>query len=87
MKIIEIRALRGPNYYSRHPVIFMKLDIQELEMKPTNLVPGFKDNIVLMIPTMHKHKCSVGTVGGFYERLIRGTWAGHVVEHVAAGLR
>lgn len=87
MKTIEIRALRGPNYYSRHPVIFMKLDIQELEMKPTNLVPGFKDNIALMIPTMHKHKCSVGTVGGFYERLIRGTWAGHVVEHVALELQ
>lgn len=87
MEIIEMRALRGPNYYSSDPVILMKLDLHELEIKPTDLVPEFKENIALMIPTLYDHECSPGKAGGFYERLIRGTWAGHVVEHVALELQ
>src|SRR6056297_587053 len=87
MKIIEMRALRGPNYYSRHPVIFMQLDLQELEKKPTDMVHGFKENMEKMMPSLYEHKCSPGREGGFFERLIRGTWAGHVVEHVALELQ
>jgi cyanophycin synthetase len=87
MKIIEMRALRGPNYYSRLPVIFMQLDIQELETKPTDMVPDFKDNLARMMPSLYEHKCSPGRVGGFFERLISGTWASHVVEHVAIELQ
>lgn len=87
MKIIEMRAIRGPNYYSRHPVIFMRLDLEELEKKPTDEIPGFKDNLAMMMPSLQQHKCSPGRVGGFYERLIRGTWAGHVIEHVALELQ
>lgn len=87
MKIIEKRALRGPNYYSKHPVIFIKIDLEELEMKPTDMVLGFKENLEEMIPSLYEHKCSPGRKGGFFERLTRGTWAGHVVEHVALELQ
>lgn len=87
MEIIEIKALRGPNYYSRHPVILMKIDIKELEIKPTDLVPNFKENLDFMLPTLKNHKCSPGRIGGFYERIKRGTWAGHVVEHIAIELQ
>jgi cyanophycin synthetase len=87
MKIIEMRAIRGPNYYSKHPVIFMQLDIEELEAKPTDMVPEFKDNLASMMPSLHEHRCSPGKVGGFYERLVTGTWAGHVVEHVSLELQ
>jgi len=87
MKINDMRALRGPNYYSRHPVIFMQLDLLELEDKPTDKVKRFKDQLYSMMPSMYQHKCSIGTVGGFFERLDRGTWAGHVVEHVALELQ
>lgn len=87
MKIMEIRAIRGQNYYSRHPVIFMKLDIGELEKKPTDIVAGFKENIENMMPSLYEHTCSPGRIGGFFERLERGTWAGHVVEHVAIELQ
>lgn len=66
MKINEIRALRGPNYYSNSPVILMELDIGELEHKPTNLVPNFKDNIMEMLPTLYEHTCSLGVLGGFF---------------------
>lgn len=87
MKINELRALRGPNYYSNDPVIFMQLDLQELEMKPTNLVSDFKTNLEEMLPSLYEHKCSIGSVGGFFERVSTGTWAGHVVEHIALELQ
>lgn len=87
MKINDIRAIRGPNYYSKHPVIFMQLDIEQLESKPTNLVVNFKNNLAKMMPSLVAHRCSPNKVGGFFERLVSGTWAGHVVEHVALELQ
>jgi len=51
------------------------------------MVHGFKENMEKMMPSLYEHKCSPGREGGFFERLIRGTWAGHVVEHVALELQ
>lgn len=87
MNILESRALRGPNYFHRKPVILLKVDIEDLEQKPTDLVSGFKDNLEEMIPTMIEHTCSPGVRGGFFERIERGTWAGHVAEHIALELQ
>ncbi|MGA1793486.1 MAG: cyanophycin synthetase [Thermoplasmatota archaeon] len=87
MKILEIRALRGPNYYSRYPTIFMKLDIGELEERPTDKVPDFRKRLEGLIPTLIEHRCSPGYRGGFLERVDNGTYAGHVVEHVAIELQ
>ncbi|MDX1711933.1 MAG: cyanophycin synthetase [Rhodovibrionaceae bacterium] len=87
MKILEHRALRGPNYYSRYLTIFMRLDIEELEERPSDQVPGLVDRLRELIPSIYEHRCSVGTPGGFLERLERGTYAGHVVEHVAIELQ
>ncbi|MBB3190388.1 cyanophycin synthetase [Halomonas cerina] len=87
MNILEHRALRGPNYYSRYLVIFMRLDIGELEERPSDTVPGIVERLLGLLPTLQEHRCSVGRPGGFVERLVRGTWAGHVVEHVAIELQ
>jgi cyanophycin synthetase len=87
MNILEHRALRGPNYYSRYPAIFMRLDIGDLEERPSDTVPGIVERITALLPTLQEHRCSVGRPGGFLERLERGTWAGHVVEHVAIELQ
>ncbi|MWJ26950.1 cyanophycin synthetase [Halomonas sediminis] len=87
MNILEHRALRGPNFYSRYPTIFMRLDIGELEERPSDTVPGIAERITELLPTLYEHRCSVGRAGGFLERLERGTWAGHVVEHVAIELQ
>lgn len=87
MNILAHRALRGPNYYSRYPAIFMRLDIGELEETPSDLVPGIVERTSALLPTLQEHRCSVGRPGGFLERLARGTWAGHVVEHVAIELQ
>jgi len=87
MKIREIRALRGANYFSRHKSIYMELDIGDLEDRPTDELEGFNERLKELIPSLVEHRCSVGTRGGFFERLERGTWAGHVVEHIAIELQ
>ena len=73
MEIREIRALRGANYYSRYPVIFMQVDLGELEEKPSDTIPGFKARIEKILPSLNEHQCSFGYRGGFFERLDRGT--------------
>ncbi len=85
MKIIETKALRGPNYWSnyRKKLIVMKLDLEELEQSPTDKIPGFAERLEAMIPTMVSHRCSKNHAGGFFERVKEGTWMGHVVEHIA----
>jgi len=85
MNIREIRAMRGPNYWSirRHKLIVMTLDLEEYEQKPTNKIDGFRERLESMFPGMYEHRCSVGTAGGFFQRVEEGTWMGHVIEHIA----
>ena len=85
MKIVEIKILKGPNYWSvrRPKLIQMKLDLEELEQQPTNKIDGFKERLEKMFPSMIEHRCSIGTRGGFFERVTEGTWMGHVIEHIA----
>lgn len=85
MEIREIRAMRGPNYWSirRHKLIVMTLDLQEYEQMPTNKIDGFLERLKVMFPGMYEHRCSVGTAGGFFQRVEEGTWMGHVIEHIA----
>lgn len=85
MKIIEIKVLRGPNFWStrRTKLIQLKLDLEEMEERPTNTINGFKERLDKLIPTLYEHRCSEGRAGGFYERITEGTWMGHVIEHIA----
>ncbi len=85
MKIIKIQALRGPNIWSiqRKKLIQMRLDLEELEQFPTNKIEGFRERIEAMLPSMVEHRCSEGCRGGFFSRVDRGTWMGHVIEHIA----
>ena len=85
MKIREINAMRGPNFWSirRHRLIVMVLDLEEMEELPTNKIDGFADRIREMFPSMYLHRCSEGCDGGFFMRVDEGTWMGHVIEHIA----
>jgi len=89
MKIREIKAMRGPNYWSvrRHKLIVMVLDLEEMEQRPSNKIDGFGERLEALFPTMYSHRCSVGTAGGFFERVKEGTWMGHVIEHIALELQ
>lgn len=85
MNIRYINAMRGPNYWSinRHKLIVMVLDLEEMEEKPSNKIEGFRERLEAMFPGMYEHRCSVGTAGGFFQRVEEGTWMGHVIEHIA----
>ena len=64
MKLLTIRALRGPNIYHTRPCILMKVDLEEMEEQPSNLLPEFRARLETKIPTLHEHRCSVGAPGG-----------------------
>nr|WP_068893033.1 cyanophycin synthetase [Pedobacter panaciterrae] len=85
MKILGIQVLRGPNIWSinRKKLIQMRLDLGEMEQRPTNLIDGFRERIEKLIPTLQTHRCSKGEPGGFLARIEEGTWMGHVIEHIA----
>jgi cyanophycin synthetase len=87
MKIIETQVFRGPSVYSLNPVIRMVLDIEGMEQRPSNVVEGFTDRLMEMMPSLYEHRCSEGVAGGFLTRLGEGTWAGHIVEHIALELQ
>src|SRR5690349_11046054 len=85
MKIMDIRVLKGPNYWSvrRTELIVMLLDLEEMENFPTNHIPGFSQRLQEAMPSLYEHRCSEGVPGGFFHRVETGTWLGHVIEHVA----
>ncbi len=85
MEILDIKVMKGPNYWSvrRHNLIVMLLDLQEMEQRPTNTIPGFLERLQEMIPSMYSHRCSEEVEGGFFIRVKEGTWMGHVIEHIA----
>jgi cyanophycin synthetase len=89
MKIVDIKVMSGPNYWSskRHKLIVMLLDIEELEEKPTNTIPGFLERMKALMPSLYTHRCSEGVPGGFFQRVEEGTWIGHVIEHIALELQ
>lgn len=89
MEILEIRTLRGPNYWSGYwkKLIIMRLDIGEYEDKPTDKIEGFYDRMKEVVPTLASHGCSYQEEGGFLRRVEEGTWAGHVIEHFALELQ
>src|ERR1700743_1315182 len=85
MKIENIQALRGPNIWSvkRKKLIQMRLNLQEMEHQPTNKIEGFYERLKALIPSLYEHRCSPGVPGGFFQRVVAGTWMGHVIEHIA----
>lgn len=85
MKILEIRALRGANYWSNRwkKLIVMKLDIGDFEEKPSDKIMNFPKRLKELMPSLNSHTCSYGYEGGFLQRVDEGTWAGHIIEHIA----
>ena len=89
MKIIEIKVMRGANYWSvnRKKLIVMKLDIGDWEQKLTNTIEGFSEALEQLLPSLKNRQCTEGVEDNFLERVKTGTLVGHVVEHVALELQ
>jgi cyanophycin synthetase len=85
MTIETIEVIHGPSIWSdtRLQLIQMRLNLHELEQRPTNTIDGFYERLQSFLPTLYSHRCSPGVPGGFFERVKTGTWMGHVVEHIA----
>ncbi|MEY4757459.1 MAG: cyanophycin synthetase [Pseudomonadota bacterium] len=83
-ELVLLRAnyLRGPNIWTYRPALEVWLDLGTLEETPSNQIPGFNERLIALLPSLMEHHCGVGEAGGFYQRLVEGTWAGHVLEHV-----
>lgn len=84
---LRITHLRGPNIWTYRPVIEAWLDIGEFEELPSNKLPGLYERLTARLPGLQQHRCGVGEVGGFLERLKEGTWVGHILEHVVLELQ
>jgi cyanophycin synthetase len=87
VNILSIRIIEGPNVYSYHPVVRVKLDIGKYEDIPTSAIAGFTERLTDLLPGLAEHRCSRGYPGGFLERLTEGTYLAHVFEHVTLELQ
>jgi cyanophycin synthetase len=86
MRVDKIRTLAGPNIYNHKPVLVMSLHLGGLAETESKSIPGFNERLTALLPGVREHGCSKGHPGGFVERLVCGTYFGHIVEHVALEL-
>ena len=86
MKIIEIKAYKGRNVYSHRKTIKMVVDLGVWIDTPTKDIKNFNEKLLNILPGLYEHKCSMGYPGGFVERLNKGTYMAHVIEHIALEL-
>jgi cyanophycin synthetase len=86
MRITSIRALPGPNIYVYRPVLQVRIELEEFTEKESTDFPGFPEHLLAHLPGLRDHHCAKGAPGGFVERLLGGTYFGHIVEHVTLEL-
>lgn len=86
LKILSLKPVYGPSVYHNSPTLNMKIDLENWAETASDEIPGFTDNLLKMLPGLQKHTCSPGYEGGFVERLRRGTYMGHIIEHIALEL-
>ncbi|HEY2881573.1 MAG TPA: cyanophycin synthetase [Pirellulales bacterium] len=87
MEIRKVQVLRGPNIWANFPVLEAWVDLGPLGAHSSDELPGFNDRLKAWMPSLVEHRCSVGEHGGFFERLRRGTYMAHILEHVVLELQ
>ncbi len=83
----RMHHVRGPNLWTWVPINEVWVDLGILEDHPSDTISGYYERLVEWLPGLIEHRCSIGERGGFLQRLQRGTWAGHVMEHVSLELQ
>ena len=86
MKLIETRHFPGINVHCFKPVLEAVVDLEELAGRESQEFANFPQALVAILPGLKDHVCGIGRPGGFWLRLQKGTYFGHVVEHVAIEL-
>lgn len=82
LDIREILMLRGPNIWANYQVLEAWVDLGNLKDASSEEIPGFTERLMECLPGLIEHRCSVGERGGFLQRLNRGTYPAHILEHV-----
>jgi cyanophycin synthetase len=86
VRLIDSHRLSGPNIYTSRPVAVTRLELDALTGQETSDCPGFARRLTDALPGLAGHHCAAGRPGGFLDALARGTYFGHVTEHVALEL-
>ena len=96
MKIVDLRTMRGPSYWSvkQYKLIVAKVDLQEMAGQWSNTVPGFAERLMKLFPNIGQVQPS-GMSGKqaakhqplTEEALVDGEPLGHVIQHVALELQ
>ncbi|MBX0290717.1 cyanophycin synthetase [Hymenobacter sp. HSC-4F20] len=95
MKIIDLRTMRGPSYWSvkHHKLIVMKVDLQNLAETWSNSVPALAEQLPNLLPELAQpqptdtEKTSAKHPPLTEEQLVDGEPLGHVILHVALALQ
>jgi hypothetical protein len=87
IELRKLHATRGANFWSSRPVIRMDLATGAYDEISSADFDGVVDSLVQSMPGFIEHRCSIGERGGFIMRLRRGTYAPHMIEHIALELQ
>ncbi|GAB3576174.1 cyanophycin synthetase [Hymenobacter daeguensis] len=96
MKIIDLRTMRGPSYWSvkHHKLIVAKVDLQEFAGQWSNAISGFPARLMKLFPNIGQ--VQPGGMSGkqaakhqplTLDALNDGEPLGHVIQHVALELQ
>jgi len=86
MRLESLRHLSGPNVFTAKPASLARVELDELTGQETTDYPGFASRLAAALPGLAGHHCAAGRPGGFLAAMARGTYFGHVTEHVALEL-
>lgn len=81
-----MRTNHGPSVFHSRPTIVMTLDLERWSEVPSTSIPYFAQNLVNTFPGLAEHTCSKEYEGGFVQRLQRGTYLAHIIEHISLEL-
>lgn len=87
IQLTGLHALHGANFWSQRPVTRLDLVVGRYDDISSANVPGLLESLRTAMPGLIEHRCSIGQRGGFLQRLARGTYAPHIIEHVALELQ
>ena len=82
MRLIHLRHVGGPNIFTKSPVAIARFELDELTCRETTEFGRFAERLTALLPGLAAHHCAAGQPGGFVSAMARGTYFGHVTEHV-----
>lgn len=86
MRVTELLIFEGRNVFCHRPTARVTIELEELGDKESREFTHFNALLLKTLPGLAEHSCS-GRHGGFVTRLEKGTYFGHIVEHVILELQ